>query len=105
MRSALHTQLGEQVVQVPLDGGFRQVHRLRDIAVRQARRHQPQDFPFAMANILIFIETFRVHGELPALLAEQVGQPLPGRGTLGLRFLQLSHIGNSHNASSWNSRR
>lgn len=39
-----------------------------------------------MANILIFIETFRVHGELPALLAEQVGQPLPGRGTLGLRF-------------------
>ena len=36
-----------------------------------------------MANILIFIETFRVHGELPALLAEQVGQPCQAAARLG----------------------
>ena len=51
----------------------------------KARRHQPQDFPFAMANILIFIETFRVHGASGT--ARGAGRPaLPGRGTLGFRF-------------------
>lgn len=70
-----------------LDGGFRQVYRLHDIAIRQVRRHQPQNLPFVTVNILIFVETFRVHEELSALLAKQADQSLSGHGTPGLHFL------------------
>lgn len=56
--TAAHTQLGEQVVQVPFDRGLRQMHRLGDVTVRQTSRDKAQNLPLTMANILIFIESF-----------------------------------------------
>ena len=38
--AAAHPQLGEQVMQVPLDGGLRQMHGLGNIAIRQASCHE-----------------------------------------------------------------
>ncbi|MCY1531257.1 hypothetical protein D9M68_664770 [compost metagenome] len=71
-------------MQVPLDGGFRQVHRLGDIAVGKAGGDIAQDLPLAMANVLIFIESIRVNREPAALLAKALGHALPGARALRL---------------------
>ena len=84
LSTAAYAQLGKQVMQVPLDGGLGQMHRLGDIAIRQPGRYEPQDFSFSMANILIFIETFRVDRQSPALFAKRFSDTLPGGCSFGL---------------------
>ena len=58
LSTATYPQLGEKVMQVPFDGGLRQVHRLGNVAIRQSSGDKAQNFPLSMANILIFIENF-----------------------------------------------